>query len=268
MKIITSVVNNPTFIEIQHYTFHKYFKGEFEFIVFNDAKEFSDYTNSGDLTIKNKIYNICKKLNIKCINIPNNHHKKLNKMTDRHADIFNNYVLKYQKNNPDKYLLIDSDMFLIDYFDIKKYEKYDCGIVLQKRENDKYFWPGLCYMNFNIIQNIHLLNWDCVHLPISLDSGGMMKHWLQLQVKKPDTIYYIKHLWSCSWDEINLPKNIAQQNQVINFLKTDPRNKNNKFFCEIYDDVFLHYRAGGNWMKEGMTLHNDLTEKLKNILMN
>ena len=52
MKIITSVVNNPTFIEIQHYTFHKYFKGEFEFIVFNDAKEFSDYTNNGDLTIK------------------------------------------------------------------------------------------------------------------------------------------------------------------------------------------------------------------------
>ena len=33
MKIVTSVVNNPIFIEIQYYTLKKYFKGEFEFIV-------------------------------------------------------------------------------------------------------------------------------------------------------------------------------------------------------------------------------------------
>ena len=36
-----------------------------------------------------------------------------------------------------------------------------------------------------------------------------------------------------------------------------------KFYCEIYDDVFLHYRAGGNWNKEGIGLHNALTEKLR-----
>ena len=34
MKIITSVVNNPLFIEIQYYTLQKYFQGEYEFIVF------------------------------------------------------------------------------------------------------------------------------------------------------------------------------------------------------------------------------------------
>ena len=55
MKIITSVVNNPTFIEIQYHTFKKYLKlskgngegegegDEFEFIVFNDAKPFAVY---------------------------------------------------------------------------------------------------------------------------------------------------------------------------------------------------------------------------------
>lgn len=40
-------------------------------------------------------------------------------------------------------------MFLIDYFDSKKYDNYDCSIVLQKRQiNEKpiyYFWNGLCY---------------------------------------------------------------------------------------------------------------------------
>ena len=51
MKIVTSVVNNPTFIEIQYYTLQKYFKGEYEFIVFNDAKDFPDFTNGNDITI-------------------------------------------------------------------------------------------------------------------------------------------------------------------------------------------------------------------------
>ena len=34
------------------------------------------------------------------------------------------------------------------------------------------------------------------------------------------------------------------------------------FFYEI------HYRAGGNWMKEGMQLHYILSERLKKILIN
>ena len=32
----------------------------------------------------------------------------------------------------------------------------------------------------------------------------------------------------------------------------------------IYDNVFLHYRAGGNWRKEGLELHKLLSQKLKN----
>ena len=77
MKIITVVVNNIDFIEIQYYTLKKYFQGEYEFIVFNDAKDFPDYTNYNDITIKSNIENKCRELNIKCINIPNEHHKSI-----------------------------------------------------------------------------------------------------------------------------------------------------------------------------------------------
>ena len=117
MKIVTSVVNNPIFIEIQHYTLKKYFQGDYEFIVFNDAKDFPDFTNGNDITIKQQIQDICNKLNITCINIPNEHHRQNLVASARTADSMN-YILKYQINNPDKYLLLDSDMFLIDYFDI------------------------------------------------------------------------------------------------------------------------------------------------------
>lgn len=112
MKIVTAVVNNVDFIEIQYHTLKRYVKGEYEFIVFNDAKDFPDYTNDGDITIKNQIERLCEKLKIKCINIPNESHKINTCAASRCADSMN-YILEYQKRNPEKYLLLDSDMFLI-----------------------------------------------------------------------------------------------------------------------------------------------------------
>jgi hypothetical protein len=116
------------------------------------------------------------------------------------------------------------------------------------------------------------------------DVGGMMKEWLKLQLGNklaPSTdeirwtnnnynregIYFIKHLWSCSWNETEIPYNLKDNKVLLEFFTNDPRNVNGKFFCEIYDNSFLHYRAGGNWRGEGMKLHNELTQKLKNIIM-
>ena len=277
MKIVTAVVNNPTFIEIQYNTLKKFFKGEYEFIVFNDAKSFPDFTNGGNPTIKNSIEMLCNKLEITCINIPNEQHKTNSNAAIRCADSMT-FILDYQKKNPDKYLLLDSDMFLIDYFDINKYSQYDCAVVLQSRNNFKvnYFWNGIYYFDMTKMKNLDLLNWSCCH---GCDVGGMMQEWLQKQMKdKPipntdeirwknklfhtNNIYFIKHLWSCSWDITELPTNIIESSPIIDFIKNDPRNSNNKFFCEIYDNVFLHYRAGGNWLNEGMDLHYNLSNNL------
>ena len=280
MKIITSVVNNPIFIEIQYYTLKKYFKGDYEFIVFNDAKNFPDFTNGNDITIKQQIVDMCNSLNIQCINIPNNHHKFNEYASTRCADSMN-YILKYQTENPDKYLLLDSDMFLIDYFDIQKYENYDSAIVLQNRENINYFWNGIYYFDMSKMKHFELLNWNCCY---KCDVGGMMQEWLKKQMGNtpmPNTdeirwtnkefhtndIYFIKHLWSCSWNINELPKNLHTNTKLIEFLMNDTRNTNNNFFCEIYDNVFLHYRAGGNWRNEGLELHKTLSEKLKKTLL-
>ena len=55
MKVITAVVNNPIFIYIQYHTLKKYMKNDYEFIVFNDAKDFPDNTNYGNSNMKNNI---------------------------------------------------------------------------------------------------------------------------------------------------------------------------------------------------------------------
>jgi len=282
MKIITAVVNNPLFIEIQYYTLEKYCQFEYEFIVFNDAKDFPDFTNGNDITIKTEIQNTCNKLNITCINIPNENHKQNIYASSRTADSMN-YILEYQKNNQDKYLLLDSDLFLIDYFDINKYSNYHSAIVLQSRNQYKinYFWNGIYYFDLTKMKNLELLNWDC---STHCDTGGMMQEWLKTQMENtpiPNTddirwtdkeyhtndIYFMKHLWSCSWDINEIPKNLESNTKLIDFLKNDTRNVNNKFFCEIYDNKFLHYRAGGNWRKEGLELHKLLSQKLKDALL-
>jgi len=282
MKIVTAVVNNPIFIEIQYYTLKKYFQGEYEFIVFNDAKEFPDYTNGNDITIKMQIQDICNKLNITCINISNEKHKQNHEASIRCADSMN-YILEYQKNNPDKYLLLDSDMFLVDYFDINKYSTYDCAIVLQSRNHHRvnYFWNGIYYFDLTKMKNLELLNWNCCK---GCDCGGMMQEWIKKQmgntpipitddirlidkVYHTNDIYFIKHLWSGTWDISEIPKQLEDNTKLINFLKNDVRNVNDKFFCEIYDNVFLHYRSGCNWRKEGLELHKLLSQKLKNTLL-
>jgi len=282
MKILTAVVNNPGFIRIQFYTFQKYVKGDYEFIVFNDAKDFPDYSNDNDVSIKTQIEETCKELGITCINIPNQHHKDIYDACRRCADSMN-YMLQYQKENPDKYLIIDSDMFLIADMDIDRWSQYECAIVIQNRNNNNihYFWNGLSYMDMTKMPNIDLLNWTPILDGVAeewCDVGGSMKEWLKQKHPVPnaddirwkkesfhsDSVYYIKHLWSCSWNMDEMPHHVSPE--LISFIQNDSRNQNGKYFCEIYDDIFLHYRAGGNWMKEGMALHKEMTNKLRIVL--
>jgi hypothetical protein len=285
MKILTSVVNNPDFIEIQHLTFKKFINCPYEFIVFNDAKAYNDITNGGDLTLWKKIEERCEKLGIQCIRVENDHIRST-EMSVRHEHAFNNYIVKYQRENPDEYLLIDSDMFLIDHLEIEEYRKYKTALVVQGRTIGgvamNYAWPGLFYVDIRKYgaETNALINWG---IKAGGDTGSMMYYWLLAQTSAEripdgglirrtaepqhrDDIYYIRHLWSLSWDETELPENLRAKKKLVQFIKSDPRNKGGKYFCEIYDGKFLHYRAGTNWLKEGMKMHVMLSSVLKHII--
>jgi hypothetical protein len=282
MKIITAVVNNPEFIEIQYHTLKRFYQGDYEFIVFNDAKVFPDYTNSGDVTLRQQIEDKCNALQIKCISIPNDHHRHQDNASERCADSMN-VMFQYQMNNPDQYLVIDSDMFLIDKWSADKLKECDVAIVLQSRTNPTYHYPwnGLYYFDMSKLKNTELVHWERV--PGYCDVGGKMHDWLHIQMEgrtmpntdeirwsdkkfHTDNIYFIKHLWSCTWDKSEAPDYIKENQTLLDFLTNDPRNANGKFFCELYDGAFLHYRAGGNWRQEGLAFHQAITQKLKQAL--
>jgi hypothetical protein len=281
ITVVTAVVNNPVFIELQHRTLKKHFKGDdYEFIVFNDAKDFPDFTNGNDVTMRRQIQDTCRALNINCIHVPNEHHKTNRDAARRCADSMN-FMLQHQKTKPGKYLCLDSDMFLVADFDVTKYAEYECAVVLQSRPPGMhYIWNGIYYFDMTRMRHTGLLNWNCCP---NCDVGGMMQQWLRATVDggaMPNTdeirwtnqqfhtrsVYFMKHLWSGSWDLTELPPGLKQNTKLLEFLQKDPRNTNGKFFCEIYDGVFLHYRAGGNWRNEGATFHARLSQWLKQCL--
>jgi hypothetical protein len=255
---------------------------EYEFIVFNDAKPFPDFTNGGDPMLCHKIKGICDQLHIQCIPVPNQHHQTMDCPVVRCADAMN-FMYHYMLENKDEYLIIDSDMFPIDTINIDGYRNCDCAIVLQHRDYIypiEYIWNGLFYFNMNKMENLDEINWNKCY---NADVGGMTHQWLKKKSNHlPDVkdirnsekcryiqngIYFIKHLWSLTWNESEMPNCIRNNTPLEQFICQDPRNQNGNYFCEIYDDTFLHYRAGGDWQRKGIGFHNDLTERLKHVLM-
>jgi len=268
LEIHTPVVNNLKFIELQYLTNKFFIKEPYKFIIFNDAKDWYDFTNYNNPMIKKEIKLLCEKLNIECIDIPNKNHRYDFRATERCADSYN-YILEYERiNKCTKVLSLDSDMFLINEFNSKKYEDYDMAIVPQERLGYiNYFWNGLYFFDYDKIKNRELLNWSTIQNNFGeniTDVGGKMFNYI---TKTPEAkLYNIDHYISCNWNKLKYPKNL---NPILfNFLENDPKNVNDNYFAEIYDDNFFHYRAGGNWELLPESLHKYRTDLLYNTIIN
>ena len=254
MKVISAVVNNPIFICIQYETLKRYMKIPYEFIVFNDAKAFPDYSNFGNAEVRGEITRTCAALGVQCVELENNHHRYRISASDRTADSMN-AIFAYMRRNVDTYLILDSDMFLIDDF-----YGYDVAYAFVKQTRDAlvYPWNGLVYMDMTRLEDADRVDWNCG----AADTGGEMAGWLAR--RDAGTIHWIKHLMSCGWTEKDLPPALASRTALVEFVRNDVRGA---YFCEIYDNKFFHYRAGGNWMKQNPELHRELTLCLQQVLL-
>ena len=277
MKVITAVVNNPRFIELQHLTLKRYMGCSYEFVVFNDAKGFPDFTNGGDASMPEQIAAVCDRLGVRCIRVPNEGHRVNKSAMMRCADAYN-YLTRYLVEYPDQYLCIDSDMFLIREFNpLVAYTDKSSAVVLQMRDNNTFpsIWNGLFYFDTSRMMNLHQLDWTPMKRS---DVGGAMEGWLRAEADNTfplpedlrwknvngDTarVHFIRHLWSSSWDMTEMPTDLRSRSHLCQWLQEDPRNVGGKFFAEIYDGCILHYRAGGNWRGEGLDAHRRLTDRL------
>jgi hypothetical protein len=271
LEVQTAVVNNPTFIELQDLTLKTFLGGDYKFTVFNDSKQFPDYSNFGDPSVHGEIRRTCERLNIQCIDISNPSHQWNQCAANRCADAMNS-LLRFQKENPGKYLVIDSDMFLIHPTSADHFDLCDAAIVPQVRSNEKgatvkYAWNGIHYFNTGVLKHHELLNWRNNDVEgVWTDVGGAMHYWIQNNERTGENrIREIPHLWSCKWSFDSFPP--ALDSRWLSFFMTDPRNPTDgSFYSELYDERFLHFRAGGNWEKKAASEYNTVVQNLKNAV--
>jgi hypothetical protein len=268
LHIQTAVVNNPTFIELQYETLKFFAKGDYTFTVFNDAKAFPDYSNFGDPTMPTKIRQTCERLNIHCVNIAKDYHQYMTCAATRCADAMES-LLAAQKTQGGRFLCLDSDMFPVAPFSTDIYKEYAAAILPQTRSNDagktlNYIWNGIYYFDTRRL-NMSNMSWRCNDVEgVWTDVGGGMWDFLQ-QAKQTNTpLYEIPHLWSTKWSFDSFPPSL--DSRWLSFFMTDERNQDGMFFAELYDNLFLHYRAGGNWEKRDPAAYNANVERLKDTV--
>jgi hypothetical protein len=231
MKVISYIEENTKFIETQYNSLKKYLKNEFEYIIFYDDKN-------------NDVEKKCKELDIQYIKIP--------KMEEYSLKM--NFILKYQIANPDKYIIIKNDIFLMDYLDIEeKYKNYKIAFNLRTKIDEKIsrsIWNGIIYIDMRKIDDIYYLDWY------------KSEEWLIRQLKEHERLpsiyeidfnrfdnynttdlYIIKSMKSYTWTIEELPKNL-KENEILNeFLKTDKRNHGELIYSEVYDNIYIHLNS-------------------------
>ena len=187
--IVSIHYNNPLFIELQYYSLKKYVKNNYKFIVFDDSKDNTPFTE----LIKLK----CQNFNIDYVRIDQQIHKDRNlifpanitdirkKMIelDHSLNIYNSgavedasarhcasvqFMFKYFSNNINdcKYLFnIDSDMFFINDININNFCK-DINILYVKQNRQlngiifSYILPNLFCFNIENINGLNDICWD------------------------------------------------------------------------------------------------------------
>jgi hypothetical protein len=239
----------------------------YEFIVFNDAKSWPDWTNFNDTTLKQKITAKCTELGIQCIEHPNDHHKGpyYNEPSHRAADTMNS-IWEYMKAHPAKYFILDSDMILIsDFNPLTRYTGYDAAIYEQTRnlpELVRYIWPNVFYFDTQQAPHQEIIDWRCMP---RLDTGGMTRYWMASDPK----LYYMTkwHICDGSVNHIDMIDGIEQYPKLGEWILSDPRNGGARNLLEIVEDHILHYQSACNWRREGRFIHQMLISSLKKIIL-
>lgn len=267
MRIVVPVVNNPLFLHLQVEGLRTYMPSEivYEVVVFNDAKAFPDATNYGDLHMRQRITDTCSELGIRCIPVENSHHQHIPSASHRHADTLR-FIMKLAIDESwGPVLMLDSDMFPVCDMGpiLNAYAGAAAGaFAVSSRGSLRYLWPNLFFLNLGRAEVLHLelLSWD---VTLGCDSGGASSTWLSIQeASGPGRIRWIQHLSSCQWGPAELADLPVLSEPLRDFLREDVRNQGDRFWAELYDGCFLHYRAGSNWNSEGAHVHTSMSERL------
>ena len=236
IQIFTSVVNRPDFVLLQNSLFKKFLNHEYVFHVVDD---------SVDEIMTQEFEKICKINDIKYYRKPFNN-KSLNPAQACADTVQWTYDNIIKKNHAeDIVFFLDSDMFLIDEFDIEEYmsDAIIAGLP-QVRGHVTYMWNGIMFFNMPKIEDKNIDFSDGMVDGEMTDVGGNMYWYFKntgIEMKKTNEEFptYPTH-----FNDIDLQKDSGGYNMELHL-----------------DDKFLHYRSGTNWHSNFKSSKDPLPQK-------
>jgi hypothetical protein len=283
--LITHAHNRPEFIEWQYHCFKKFLLDDYEFVVYNDAIS---------PKVHRAINNLCKRLEISCIPIPQEIHAHLYPVTlpkerfwghpsNRHYDCIRHSLYDRGFNHDGIVVIIDSDFFLIRPFSIVDLLGDNDITAIMRMSFDRnnpswpripgldYLWPGFTCIQMNRIPDKEGLDFSPGSYPsFTLDTGGHTLFYLQNhpQIKLKELGIYEHRL---DWSYLQVPRELPIETRVaeltklefspkeITFILNKPGNATVEF---AVDRHFLHYRGASYEPVYGIS-QSDIDKKLE-----
>ena len=263
--ILTHAYNRPEFIPLQHDTFKKFLKDDYEFIVFNDAPTSRLFY---------QIHLTCLRLGVKSITVPQKIHSLpyLPRLDGRGgpsaecADTIQYMLDTLGFDHSGIVVIIDSDMFLIREFCVEDFlSQYEIACHPQYRNGNHgivtYLLPNLMFFNMEQLPEKRSFNVNLATVDgVMLDTGGFTHYYL---TANPDLKWFKTDCVTRPFDEYSS----HLDPRIIQYFKSNPRLHSlmveMKYDYEFYVDyAFLHFRAGSNWYQMDASKMNDKTRLL------
>ncbi len=237
INIFTSVVNRPDFILLQKKLFDKFLDNEYQFHIVDD---------SIDDTISEQFKDICSENKFSYYKKPSRtvQMNPAQACADTVQWTYDN-IIKVNHSD-DIVFFCDSDLFLIDEFNIEEYmEDAIISGLPQYRGSVTYMWNGIMFFNMPKMTDYDINFSDGVVNGELTDVGG-------------HTYYYFKknNFWFKETD-VQYPTHfydIELQNEEV--------TRGYNFELHL-DGKFLHYRAATNWYANWRGSEDPLVNKTK-----
>lgn len=237
IHIFTSVVNRPDFVLLQNKLFQKFLKNDYQFHVVDD---------SIDQTISEQFDTICSENGFSYYKKPERtvQMNPAQACADTVQWTYDTLIKENHKN--DIVFFCDSDLFLVDEFDIVDYMN---GAIIaglpQYRGSVTYMWNGIMFFNMLMMEDLNINFSDGVIEDELTDVGGHTYYYFKknnIQMKETD-VQYPTHYYD-----------IELQNEEV--------TRGYNFELHL-DGKFLHYRAATNWHTNWRGSEDPLTYKTK-----
>jgi len=238
IHIFTSVVNRPDFVILQDKLFKKFLKNEYKFHIVDDSVE---------PEISEQFEIACSLNELEYYRKPPAN-KPMNPAQACAHTVQWTYDNIIRKNHVDDIVFfLDSDMFLIDEFDIEEYmEDAIIAGLPQVRGHVTYMWNGIMFFNMPKIEDKDIDFSDGIVEGQMTDVGGhtywyFLRTGIQMKRTDEECPVYPTH-----YNDIEL------QNEEV----TKGYNVELHLDCK-----FLHYRAATNWHSNWKGSQDPLSKK-------